>query len=310
MNKRVAAKKKYFSFLSDLSDSRIPRTGLYLIAGIATILLGWFIFSGIAIEAATVFGILALFIIPIAILLAVFIGLEKLTGLSCLRGIEWVGRNTLLLVDWIVLDIQKLCGVETHDKTVVHAEKQVVQPETPKTYGNEPAFDFEALATDDPLLGPLDYKPTNPQETAAIIPTPVVNMSTTQPIVDNEPSNSHIAIELPEIDESSSIPPTAIINNASDKQAYVAAEPQDIPQTDEVVPVNTTIERVVVELDNEVNPLLTTDIASNTDDKAPYLSADIGEPLDMVQDIDLEDDIISPPPIPAEQVPAEHSNDA
>ncbi|NOQ14052.1 MAG: hypothetical protein GQ583_06185, partial [Methyloprofundus sp.] len=163
MNRRMPDKKNYFSFLSDLSDSPMIRAGFYLIAVTTVILLCWFVFSLIDMEASTVFGVLALVLIPIVVLLAVFAGLEKITGISCLRGVEWVGKKTLLLFDRIIINIQKWRGIEPIDKqhvapvdTAQRSEpvfkERAIETETYSHNVDAAVDDFEAIEARDPLF--------------------------------------------------------------------------------------------------------------------------------------------------------------
>lgn len=112
MNRKKTVKKSYFSFLPTLADSRVVRNGLFLTAGLVIIFLCWLVFSSGDAEASTVFGVLALFAMPLIILATIILGVQKLTGISCLRGVEWVGKYTLLGFDWIVIGVQRLLGFE------------------------------------------------------------------------------------------------------------------------------------------------------------------------------------------------------
>jgi DNA segregation ATPase FtsK/SpoIIIE-like protein len=68
--------------------------------------------SGENLELADVFGALALIVIPCASLFAGLMALEKYTGISWLRGVEAVGKYTLMGMDWVYATIQGWRGIE------------------------------------------------------------------------------------------------------------------------------------------------------------------------------------------------------
>jgi len=68
--------------------------------------------SGENLELADVFGALALIVIPCASLFAGLMVLEKYTGISWLRGVEAVGKYTLMGMDWVYVTIQGWRGIE------------------------------------------------------------------------------------------------------------------------------------------------------------------------------------------------------
>ena len=68
--------------------------------------------SGENLELADVFGALALIVIPCASLFAGLMMLEKYTGISWLRGVEAVGKYTLMGMDWVYVTIQGWRGIE------------------------------------------------------------------------------------------------------------------------------------------------------------------------------------------------------
>lgn len=177
MNRRVPVKKNYFSFLSGLSASPVIRTGFYLTAGVAIALLGWAVFSFMEIDASAIFGVLALVVIPVVVLVAIFAGVEKITGISCLRGVEWLGKNTLLFFGWIIVNIQKWRGIEpvnNHDDvqvattqpSSVSSKEQLVEIEAHDKSFDKVMPDFEAIATGDPLFAPIESQ-QSPAESQA-----------------------------------------------------------------------------------------------------------------------------------------------
>jgi len=58
------------------------------------------------VEIAEIFGLLILIGLSLIFLFVLFFSVEKITGFSYLRGVEWVGRVTLELIDWLITKIQ------------------------------------------------------------------------------------------------------------------------------------------------------------------------------------------------------------
>ncbi len=123
MNRRIAFKKNYFHFLSGLTESRIVRIAMYLAIGSIIILLCWFIINSLMLDASTLLGVISLVAIPLFVIVAVFVGLEKIAEISCMKGVEWVGKMTLRLFDWVLVNIQKFCGIDVHTNN--HQESQL-----------------------------------------------------------------------------------------------------------------------------------------------------------------------------------------
>ena len=233
MNRRIPVKKNYFSFLPDLSGSRIVHIGLFMMATMVVIIPGWFVLGSIEVDASAVFGVFALFVIPTVILLAVFSGLEKLTGIRCLHGVEWVGEKTLQIFDLIMINIQKMRGIDleasshraVQSDAVLsrsnHSTDRIAGVETSKTNTVEPVLDFTAIDVADPLLEPLASKP---------------QIFAESPIADPE-QNTNVAVELP-IEEKTSVslaePSETILNVPIEDQAFadVTTHKSDKPDLD------------------------------------------------------------------------------
>jgi len=113
VNRKISPPKNYFSFFSALPWRGIIFAGLLVLALVGLVLLIQTVgSSGENLELADVFGALALIVIPCASLFAGLMALEKYTGISWLRGVEAVGKYTLMGVDWVYVTIQGWRGIE------------------------------------------------------------------------------------------------------------------------------------------------------------------------------------------------------
>lgn len=173
MNRKLPDKKNYFSFLSDLFASRQIRNGLLFVVAVAVISIGWIVFAKIEMDASAVFAIFTLVTLPIIVLATVFYGFEKITGFSCLRGVEWVGKRTLQLFDWLYVQIQHGLGLEAkakrHSKSQAPVKQevflqkteqieQIVPPESTIPEKREPEFsDFSMEQEPEDPLKDLEY---------------------------------------------------------------------------------------------------------------------------------------------------------
>ena len=111
MNKKIQV-KKYSKFLSAVA---LRRT-LVIIVAIAILLvialLSKGMMSGADIEGADVFAVLVLLVLGLGVLTGIFIGIEKLTGKSCLNGLELIGEYTLESITYLYNQLLILSGVE------------------------------------------------------------------------------------------------------------------------------------------------------------------------------------------------------
>ncbi len=123
MNKKVQVKKQS-TFLSSV----IVRRALVIIT-VTVVLLVFGLFlkgmmSGVDIEAADVFAVLVLLVIGLGVLVGAFIGIEKLTGKSCLKGLELIGEYTLESIAYLYNKLLSMTGVEIK-KTNRRVKKRV-----------------------------------------------------------------------------------------------------------------------------------------------------------------------------------------
>ncbi len=187
MNRKIPVRKNYFSFLSNLSVKRILPIGLFTVTGVTVAVLCWLLVSRIDMDASAVFGISVLVISPLIVLVIVSVALEKLLGFSCLRGVEWIGKYTLALIDWSLMNIRSLLGLEHQsiqassipeseemqqqvstqtddisliDETELTDFLTLVKTEEPEIIDelDESALVFAAKVLQDPLAEKNDYK--------------------------------------------------------------------------------------------------------------------------------------------------------
>ncbi|WP_198942574.1 DNA translocase FtsK [Methyloprofundus sedimenti] len=89
-----------------------------------------------AIASEDVVALLAMLIIPLAVIFAVLTAVEKITGLSILAGVEWVGEKTLKLFDWCIRTVKQWLGVEiknTNRRVPVHTLRRKYPQKTGNT---------------------------------------------------------------------------------------------------------------------------------------------------------------------------------
>jgi len=123
VNKKVQVKKQS-TFLSSV----IVRRALVIIT-VTVVLLVFGLFlkgmmNGVDIEAADVFAVLVLLVIGLGVLVGAFIGIEKLTGKSCLKGLELIGEYTLESIAYLYNKLLSMTGVEIK-KTNRRVKKRV-----------------------------------------------------------------------------------------------------------------------------------------------------------------------------------------
>ena len=89
------------------------------------------------VELADIFAVLTLIMIPCVSVFAVLVALEKYAGISCLRGVEAVGKYTLMGLDWLYVTVQGWFGIEVK-KTNRHVDRP--SKGTKKTKGGQEKF--------------------------------------------------------------------------------------------------------------------------------------------------------------------------
>jgi len=111
VNKKIPV-KKYPTFLSSVS---LGRALVIIIVTVVVLVFGLLLkgmMSGGDIEAADIFAALVLIIIGLSVLVGAFIGIEKLTGKSCLNGLELIGEYTLEAITFLYTKLLAMTGVE------------------------------------------------------------------------------------------------------------------------------------------------------------------------------------------------------
>jgi DNA segregation ATPase FtsK/SpoIIIE-like protein len=122
VNRRKPIKKDYFTFVRRWYYSKSLRTGLYVTGSLIIIGMISDKSSRFTFDASAIFGLLVLVFAPIIIGFILLYGLEKLTGISALRGVEWVGKYTLLAIDLLLLQIQKWRGISLQKRPLAAGE--------------------------------------------------------------------------------------------------------------------------------------------------------------------------------------------
>lgn len=118
MNRRKPIKKDYFAIFSDNSRLWLIGSGLFVIMVAAVV---WIILSisnssdsaSTAMASEDVVAVLAMIIIPLALLFATLTAFKKITGFSVIAGVEWIGKKTLAGIDWGIINTQQFLGLET-----------------------------------------------------------------------------------------------------------------------------------------------------------------------------------------------------
>ncbi len=141
MNRRKSIKKDYFVIFSDNSRLWLIGSGLFIILVAAVV---WIVLSisnssdsaSTAIASEDIVAVLAMIIIPLALLFATLTAIKKITGFSVIAGVEWIGKKTLAGIDWVIINTQQFLGLETkktnHRVAPSHRRKAKVRQQTQK----------------------------------------------------------------------------------------------------------------------------------------------------------------------------------
>lgn len=175
--------------------------------------------TGIDVEGADIFAVFSLFVIAIATVLLICIGIEKLTGRSWLNGLELIGERTLWLgdliysktLDFIQVDtkksnrrIKKRVNVSNTKLDIIHEDRQQMpgsqndEHEADETMlsklstENEPALDFNVVdlkPAEEPSLGSELFQnsfssPIEKISTSEILVNNVINEGVSDKIVE------------------------------------------------------------------------------------------------------------------------------
>jgi DNA segregation ATPase FtsK/SpoIIIE-like protein len=177
--------------------------------------------TGIDVEGADIFAVFSLFVIAIATVLLICIGIEKLTGRSWLNGLELIGERTLWLgdliysktLDFIQVDtkksnrrIKKRVNVSNTKLDIINEGRQSmsnslhnrheakeIMPSKLSTE-NEPTLDFKVVdikPAEEPSLGSELFQNS--------FPTPIEKISTSKNSVNNDVIDESVSEEMVEI---------------------------------------------------------------------------------------------------------------
>jgi len=239
VNRKRTPPKNYFSFVSAL-----PWRWLFLAGLSLAVLLGLtLLIKGTAnqsesLEASDIFGVLALIIIPCASLFGGLIALDKFTGVSWLRGIENVGKYTLLGFDWLYVTIQGWRGIKVkkanrrvdipsssrHQVSAPKVETPVSIPEptTPeiKPVNIEPHFKESLLDAESDLGQVQKDEPTFAQ---ADFPEQVSHEAE---VPENTDINTAPITPIEETIDSNIIAPEPVDNSVVNETSALAIEPE------------------------------------------------------------------------------------
>ena len=161
MNRRKPIKKDYFAIFSAYSGRWLVWSGLFIIAAAA---LSWMFLSGgnttsAAMASEDIAALLAIIIIPLAIIFATLVAFEKITGFTIISAVECIGKNTLDIIAWCIRNIKQWLGLETtqsnHRVTARKKPRAKVQAQT------QPQADVRTALLDSGAEGNLD-KTTEP----------------------------------------------------------------------------------------------------------------------------------------------------
>ncbi|MDF1583581.1 MAG: DNA translocase FtsK [Methyloprofundus sp.] len=219
MNRKITPPKNYFTFFSALPWRKIMLAGLIVLVLVGFVLLIQRAGSGGEnLELADIFAVLALITIPCASLFVGLMVLEKYIGISWLRGVEFVGKYTLMGIDFVYVTIQGWRGIEVKkpnrrvdrpssvikkpsvnwkepfsriNPAIKNPTKEIVEPvfsETmPKeTLNNETVFNFQPIHSENTLA----EEQQSPVAMDFIVPTTNENRAAKledfEPLISNE----------------------------------------------------------------------------------------------------------------------------
>lgn len=172
MNRRKPIKKDYFAIFSAYSGRWLVWSGLFIIAAVA---LSWIFLKSDDATSATmasedIAAILAIIIIPLAIIFAALVAFEKITGFTIISAVEWIGKNTLDIIAWCIRNIKQWLGLETtqsnHRVTARKKPRAKVQAQTqPQADVRTALLDSDAEISLDKTTEPV-FSDFNKTETA------------------------------------------------------------------------------------------------------------------------------------------------
>lgn len=66
-----------------------------------------------AMASEDIVALLAIIILPLAIIFAALVAFEKITGFTIISSVEWIGKNTLDIIAWFIRNIKQALDLET-----------------------------------------------------------------------------------------------------------------------------------------------------------------------------------------------------
>ncbi len=289
MNRRKPIKTDYFAFLRTWYHSRQLRTGLYVTGSLIIIGMISDKSSEFSFDTSVVVGWLLLVFIPIIIGFVFFWSLERLTGLSALRGVEWVGRHTLLLIDKAYARIQVWRGIKPGTSPSTNMGDVASDSHTTPLTSHDKGQEEPSLSRSEPVFSNMDAEPQ-----ISIEPTlkPELSMSEDLTVADFELQTTmpDEAIDDKSIEKNKELP---AVNDELDNhdleteerpdllEEAVVLEPQEVP-----LEQNNQVSENVRDIPNK-NPL-----ADLTGFSAGVLTSDSNDTLDndsMIDALDLEE---------------------
>lgn len=274
MNRRKPIKKDYFAIFSGFPVRWLIRSGLFIIVAVALI---W-IFQSVgnssgsvdtAMGGEDIFAVLALIGIPLAILFAILTALEKFTGISCISGVEWVGKNTLKIIDWGIVNVKKWLGIKpnktNHRITPARKEKaHKLQSDSFRVPQVEPNIDRQPDIDSDPVFS--DFHIVEETQSTTNFDLPVTelenNQETEQQRVDLHSEPRVLAINENTADNSPAYHTDSLLADATaifEEKPVTEIVPlvnsynQASPTLDKVLPEDGGLEESFDEFETELN---------------------------------------------------------
>ena len=161
MNRRKLIKKDYFAIFSSVSGRGLVWAAFFIIA---VVIVTWIMRStdnsssiGTAMASEDIVALLAVVIIPLALIFATLIAFEKITGFTLISGVEWVGKNTLAIIAWGINNIQNGLGFEAKKSNhrVAANSRQRTRVKQPP----EKQVDVRTALLDTEIVPDLDTEP-------------------------------------------------------------------------------------------------------------------------------------------------------
>ncbi len=181
MNRRKPVKKDYFALIPSFSSPWLMWSGLLIFLLVAVI---WIIqaisrsgdVTSTGMAGEDIVAIVAMIVIPLAVVFGTLFAFQKITGLTIISGVEWVGKKTLAIIDWFVCQFKQLLGLEINksNQRVTPRNKPRTKPRnTPRkqveinpVQQHEPDTEIQPNLTTEPLFS--DFQDAKAENNTAI----------------------------------------------------------------------------------------------------------------------------------------------